>query len=210
MDPTAYDRWWKKRIEKEEQGFARHLIDPTEGEIRLNTIGGAQLCGSKKNRSIQHQRRNPVSCFRPCNRLNRLSDAGRTAILSSREASVKDFVSTRSALSEMPNPSFPMLQENHCKDGKGGKTRSVGSSKTHTRPPRKPEDCKTAVPKMASCGGSNSVTSYPDTPKFSELTDRTSEVLHRLQNLEQELLKEKLKREVAERQISDLLNKNPK
>lgn len=40
MDPTAYDRWWKARINKEEAAIAdRKTVNPT---VMLNTLGIGQ------------------------------------------------------------------------------------------------------------------------------------------------------------------------
>eukprot|EP00877_Chromochloris_zofingiensis_P010696 jgi/Chrzof1/5880/Cz16g19060.t1 len=44
LDPAAYDRWWRNRIEKEEGDYVRHITDvPTFPSVTLNTIGAPQL-----------------------------------------------------------------------------------------------------------------------------------------------------------------------
>eukprot|EP01023_Acetabularia_acetabulum_P029489 TRINITY_DN27829_c1_g1_i1.p1 TRINITY_DN27829_c1_g1~~TRINITY_DN27829_c1_g1_i1.p1 ORF type:complete len:141 (-),score=21.82 TRINITY_DN27829_c1_g1_i1:240-662(-) len=45
MDPITYDRWWRKRVQKEEYDQVKHLINPppSHPSLLLNPLGAPQL-----------------------------------------------------------------------------------------------------------------------------------------------------------------------
>lgn len=45
---------WLSQIEREEQDFAKHIIEPTQAGVRLNTIGAPQMFGKQKKAVNDH------------------------------------------------------------------------------------------------------------------------------------------------------------
>lgn len=57
MEPAAFDRWWRNRINKEEADYVNHLMSPKEQTVvKLNTLGAPQVieyAGKKQYGSAQ-------------------------------------------------------------------------------------------------------------------------------------------------------------
>uniref|UniRef100_A0A7S0R2X1 Uncharacterized protein n=1 Tax=Chlamydomonas leiostraca TaxID=1034604 RepID=A0A7S0R2X1_9CHLO len=164
LTPTAYDRWWRARINKEEGTYADKTVAPTQTMLTLNTLGSPQEV--------------------------------HTTALEDHLVGAGAMVRTRKPISEGSPPGgllLPVTSEVPRARGPGSVVSKAGSRASK------------AVGSMVEV---RSGLSYPKTPAFSaagggSVTD--SQIMGRLERLEQDLRRERTRREAAEREMRDLL-----
>mmetsp|Transcript_25153 Transcript_25153/g.54689 ORF Transcript_25153/g.54689 Transcript_25153/m.54689 type:complete len:188 (+) Transcript_25153:155-718(+) len=165
MDPSAQDKWWRSRIEKEEATYVNKSKQKatTETKLILNTIGAPQQVPAPAAET-------------------HLVGAG--ALVRQAKAVGLD------ALSDAPAKN----------EAGGSKAASIANSKV--------SKVKADLEARSVASGGRSHISYPRTPQFSQAGSAVdTEIMSRLARLEKDLVAEKVRREAAEKEMKELLNK---